>query len=144
MTINRTQAAAHLRAQFDVLASEIGQTSNDDSATGFGPDIDAALRRLGTAQADLAAATVTDANAVAFLALCEYFALRRISRKLASYTEWRAGDVVGKENQVFEQVKAMMAEAAEQCAGLGYPMDGTPAWGVSSFTLDFIEPGVIE
>jgi hypothetical protein len=147
MAYTRTSATTHLSNEFAALASETGQAVTDSTA-GFGPAIDRALRTLGVTEADLAAATVADANVPAFLALCEYHALARIWRSLATRADVSARNVMGPRAQVFQHVKDLVTEAANTCASYGYPV-GTPiaggagsggSWQAGSLTLDIIEP----
>lgn len=138
--ITRAQAADHLQYQFSALASEIGQAETDESATGYGPDIDQALRQLGESEAGLAAATVADAYAPAFLALAEYYALRRFGRQLALSADLSSGTMSKKASQRSATIKALTAEAAERAAGMGYPVGGAAAWGTGLLNLDYLEP----
>jgi hypothetical protein len=141
MTINRTQAAAHLDSQFSVLASEIGQVTTDDTALGYGPDIDQALRKLGKSEDAIATATVANSDAAAYLALAEYYALRRFWRALAiKITMSVDGIGSASESHMFDHLSKLVEEAAEVAAGLGYPVGAVPTWSLGSINLDFIEP----
>ena len=87
---------------------------------------------------------MADANVPAFLALCEYHALARIWRALATRADVSARNVMGPRAQVFQHVKDLMEMAAAECASLGYPVGSLGAasgsWQVGSLTLDIIEP----
>ena len=144
MAYTRASATTHLSNEFAALASETGQLTTD-STGGFGPAIDRALRTLGVTEANLATATVTDANVPAFLALCEYHALARIWRALATKADVSARNVMGPRAQIFQHAKDLMEMAANECAALGYPVGSLGAtasgsWQTGSLTLDIIEP----
>jgi hypothetical protein len=145
MGYTRVSATTHLANELAKLAAETGQVLTD-SAAGFGPAIDRALRTLGVAEASLATTTVDDDDVPAYLALCEYHALARIWRALATRADVSARNVMGPRAQVFQHVKDLMEMAANECAALGYPVGSLGAsasggsWNVGSLTLDFIEP----
>lgn len=148
MSYTRASATTHLSNELAMLAKDASQLVTD-SATGFGPAIDKALRTLGTAETALATATVADTSVPVFLALCEYYALVRIWRTLATRADpVSARGVLSARAQVVQQVKDLVTEAANTCASYGYPV-GTPvaggagsggSWQAGSLTLDIIEP----
>lgn len=140
MSYTRAAAAGHLAVQFATLATETGQATGDTSA-GFGPAIDQALRKIGgTAEADMATATVTDANTPAFLALAEYYALVRFARALATRIDTGITATEGDREQMFANVRKLIEIAKFEAAGYGYPVDGSSAWTSTSLQLDYIEP----
>jgi hypothetical protein len=140
MSITRAQIAVHLHYQFSTLATEIGQAATDESATGYGPDIDQAYRRLGTAAADLSSATVADADTPAALALAEYYSLARFGRQLALRADVGAGSLSQRLGKQADTLAALTVQAAKKAAGLGYPVDAAPAWSLGSINLDYLEP----
>src|SRR5436190_2123558 len=84
MTLTRGHIAAYLNSQFSNLGAAIGQ--NSDPLVGFKEDVDAALRKLGVARANLATATLEDSQEEAAETLAEYYAARRIWRQLGDRT----------------------------------------------------------
>jgi hypothetical protein len=140
MTMSRATAAVFLHGQFSDLATEISQAETDDSADGYGPDIDQAFRQLETDEDDLATASATQAQIPAFVALCEYYALRRFARRLALRADIKAGTMAKGLGKQADTLQALMAEAAQRAAGLGYPVDGAAAWSIGQINLDYIEP----
>lgn len=138
MTINRNVAAAYLATQYSTLAAAIGQTDSDDSVTGYGPDIDAALRKLGKTESALAAATVEDAQRDAFLGLSEFYAARRLFRQFGAFITTKVDDSQFDYKQAQANVKAMMDEAKAQCIALGYDVQGG-GWTVGNLNLDWVE-----
>ena len=140
MSYTRASAASYLAVQFATLATETDQATTDTSA-GFGPALDQALRKIGgTAEADLAAATVADATVPAFLALAEYYALRRFARALATRVDFGAPTVEGDRPRIFQHISRLIVMAREECAAQGYPLDGSEIWSYTSLQLDYIEP----
>lgn len=144
MSITRTTAANHLHGQFENLAREIKQLSNGDNPTGYGPDVDAALRRLGKTQEELATATVDDGSAEDYFALAEYYCLRRILRRVATKVNIDANALApeGNRNQVFKNVKDLFDMAKETIEALGYSVGDDTAWEFVRLGLDFVEPEV--
>jgi hypothetical protein len=148
MSYTRASANTHLANELAMLAADAQQLTTD-SGGGFGPAIDKALRAMGTAETALSTATVDDASVSAFLALCEYYALVRIWRTLATRADpANVRGVNSSRAQVVLQVKDLVIEAANACAGYGYPV-GAPvaggagsggSWQAGSLTLDIIEP----
>jgi hypothetical protein len=140
MAFTRAQAATHLHAQFSALASEISQAETDDSATGYGPDIDQALRQLGEGEITLATATVIDGYVPAYLALAEYYCLRRMARQLSLQVDQTLNTMSEKKGQRAGTLAGLIAEAAKACEGLGYAVGGGVTWSMGRLNLDYIEP----
>jgi len=145
MSITRAAAAAYLRSQFSNLATEIGQTTHDDTSLGYGADIDAALRRLGVAESDLATAEADDADRIEYYALCDYFCLQRMARQLTTRVDSGALVQEGDRQRVYDNVRALLAEATAVIERMGYGPEtfgqaGAGLWGAVDFNLDYIEP----
>jgi hypothetical protein len=142
MTISRTNVATYLHTQFSNLAASVGQAASDGGATGYGPDIDAALRKLGTSESDLATATVEDSYRESYFALAEYYAARRFWRQLGDRVNRRTGNNTFDFSHQLKTAKAIMDDAASRLAGLGYDVSGT-GWTVGDLNLDWLEPEVL-
>lgn len=147
MSITRGQAATYLDSQFDNLATEIGQTLRNDTAAAYGPDIDAALRRMGVAEAALATATADDDRRVVYYALCDYYCLRRMARLLATRVDSGALVNEGDRQLVFDNVMTMLAEATATVTALGYGPESDAGaanagalWGYVDYNTDYVEP----
>lgn len=138
MAIPRSAIALYLDSQFSELAASVNQTDSSDGATGYGPDIDNALRVLGKTESELADATVEDGQRSAIFALAEYFALRRFLRKLGGRVNFSGGDESYNFTDQRAHVKAMMEDAKKECAALGYDVSGD-GWIVASLNLDWME-----
>ena len=143
MSTTRDQIAAHLNRHFSHLAAEINQIARSDTADGYGPDIDRALRALGNAEADIATAAIADASIVAGLALADYFALDRFARQLSTKVDTRAYATEGNRDRIFDNVIALRELARETVEDAGYSIGGAggaSAWGLTNLSLDYIEP----
>lgn len=146
MTITRADVAAYLHSQYARLAAEIKQAETDDSADGYGPDIDQALRKLGVPRAGLPAATVRDDQEEPLFALARYFALRRFAAQVTTKVDMDGGfGVQGGRSGVFRSVLDMLKEARAELVALGYlpPDSGSGSggnFGVIDLNLDFLEP----
>lgn len=149
MSVTRANAATYLHSQFANLATEVGQTTTDAASTGYGPDIDAALRMMSVAEDDIAAATVDDGDRRDFYALCDYTCLSRMARRLATKVDTGGLVAEGDRQKIFENVKALLDDAAELISELGYAAGnaggdsgaGTAAaWGYVDYNADWVEP----
>lgn len=139
MTISRTQLANYLDAQFSGLATAIGQDS--DTEEGYRPDIDAALRKLGKTESELATATVEDSQGEAVFALVEYYAARRFWRQLSDRANVKVDDSQFDYKQVLLNVKTLVDDAAAAVATLGYSVSAG-SWGIVDFSADWIESAI--
>lgn len=142
MTISRANAAAHLHSQFSNLAAELNQAASDAGATGYGPDIDQALRAMGTAESSLSAATVADADAAAYYALAEYYFLTRAARQLSTRVDVGSFAVdADKRPTIFERLQDMIEQAEDRLEAFGYAQGGAAGgWEFGRLLLDYIEP----
>lgn len=143
MSMGRAEITTYLAGQLAALTTETGQAVTD-SALGFGPAIDDALRRIGVSEAGLATATATDAQAPAVLAMARYYALRRIAQDLAVRVDYASTAVEGDRDRLYAHVRELMQDAAGEAASFGYSMDGSGrwagAWSRGTLTLDALEP----
>src|SRR5688572_11944689 len=124
MTITRANIATYLHTQFSALTASIGQTLATEAAAGYGPDIDLALRKLGVARADVAAATLEDSQEEAVFALASYYTARRVWRQLGDRVDNTMGETAYKFDGQRKQAEAIMKDAQKQCAALGYDVTG--------------------
>lgn len=138
MTLSRDDLAAHLDTQFSSLASATQQTDSTDGASGYGPDIDLALRRLGKSRSELATATVEDDQDEAIFALVEYYTARRLWRQFGVLINVKVDDSQFDYKQAQLNAKTMMDEAKAECQSLGYDVTGG-GWSSGWLNLDFLE-----
>lgn len=137
MTINREAVALHLATQFSNLASLIGQ--NATPLTGFAPDIDDALRRLGYAEVDLATAEVEDVRRNAVFALASYYAARRLWRQLSDRVNIKVDDSTFDYKNVVASVQQIMQDAARACRVEGFDVSSS-GWAAVDLNLGWAEP----
>jgi hypothetical protein len=144
--ITRLAAAAYLDGQYDNLAREINQLEHADGADGYGPDIDQALRSLGTPEDQIELAAVENAEVLVYYALCDYYALRRFARQLATKVDTGLPAqfaLEGDRPRVFENVMDLLAEATARVEEYGYP-GGVPdelsqsGWEYVSLNLGYL------
>lgn len=139
--MTRADILAYLQDSLLALSAETGQVTTD-TAAGYKLPIDAALRRIGAT--DLVTPTIPTIANEAVLALAEYAALRRYWFKVTPRidTNTQQSFSVGR-SQIFLHIKDLLAEAADRCALLGYPVvvgDLSSGFSTISLNLDYIEP----
>lgn len=143
MTITRAEAALYLDTQFGNLAREVMQVTNDDSAVGYGADIDQALRKLSYVESDIATAIVAADYRDVYFALADYYALRRFARLLATKVDIGQAHVrEGDRNRVFDNVLKLLEMAETTIEEYGYSVGSGSGWELARLTLDFLEPDV--
>jgi hypothetical protein len=121
MAYTRAQMTQYLSYELAALTAE-AKLLGHDYPDGFAPSIDKALRALGTAEAALSTATVTDGDVPAYMALSKYHALVRIWATIATRADVQARNVMGPRAQVFQHVRDLVNLAAAECATYGYPV----------------------
>jgi hypothetical protein len=142
--MDRSDAIAELE-KFTELAT-VAQCDTGDSRAGFGSAIDSALREMGFVSSELADAEVAEADEAAFLALCDYYALKMLKVYLApkavdiAYTA-NDGTVNKKRSQTMTAVDSLLADAREEVRRLGY-LDSD--FEIVSFNTNWIEPSSAE
>lgn len=120
MTISRAQVAHYLDSDFSDYAAAVAQTDNSDGDSGYGADIDNALRKLDKTEDELTTATVEDEDRGDYFALAEYYAARRFQRLLGPRVNVKVDDSQFDYRYMFENINATLEDAAKVCAALGY------------------------
>lgn len=123
--ITRDHAAHYLDSQFSSLAAAVDQADNSDGDSGYGADIDNALRQLGTSESDLASATVEDGDRAAYYALAKYYALDRFLTQLLDRVNTSTGRTSYNFTDQRERLEERLKAAARVCAALGYDVAPT-------------------
>lgn len=141
MTIIRDDVAAYLESQFSGLAAAVGQADSSADNSGYGADIDGALRKLGKTESELETATIEDGGRDAYFALAEYYAARRFWRQLSHLVNHRIGDSQFDYKGMMANVKMVADDAKTQAISLGYDVAGG-GWSVGWLNLDFLEPAL--
>jgi hypothetical protein len=136
--VERADALIHLQNQFAPLASVVDQPTTD-SAAGYGPALDQALRKLGYTADQLATAVVPDADVLDYLTLAEYYALERYALwfTVAVDEERQFGSGTRRRDNLAGKVTALLTERRAALTELGYI--GT-VWEGGALVLDFLEP----
>lgn len=136
--MDRADALTYLGESFSAIATELGVTATD-TAAGYKSVLDYALRLVGVAEGDLAAADITS-DVPDYLIALDYAALLRFQRMAAIRVDIEVGDpsVRKSRSQLFKAISALLADAkaaAEQCGVL----TGTSSWELGRLNLDHLE-----
>lgn len=140
MAFGRSDAAAYLAGSLAELLTDAGLGTSDEPGE-LKEVIDRALLMTGTAYADLAAATVADADVLGFLAVLDYAALLRIDAARGD----RASSIsIDGPNTSKSWNRSAWADRLKQAKADAAPfLVGSGQWGSGSLVLgDWIEPVV--
>jgi len=138
--MNRAAALTYLTNEFADLATDSGLISGDLTAA-YNTAIDNSLRQLGYVEADLSTADVAQADITKYLALLEYFALKRFVRLLSTRVSVSLpGPASAQRNQAFSQVMSLLNAAKEDLADLGIDPGSASSFEFGRLNLDFLEP----
>lgn len=135
MAVTRAQAAAYLHSSFALFATEAGQTTFDAAATGYGPDIDNALRVLGYAEAALATAEVPDSDRARYFALLDYFAARRLWRRLGV----RVSVSLGPASISYANLHANLLAIFRDAEAALIPLGLSGGWSTGNWNFDWLD-----
>jgi hypothetical protein len=137
--MDRAESIVYL-TKFTKIATVAG-CDPADVAGGFGQAIDSALRELEFEETELADADVEDADARAYLALLDYYALKLLKVYLSTDVDIRTsgGDsqIDKKRSQAFAMVNELLADAREEVKSLGY-LDSD--FQMVALNTNYIEP----
>lgn len=140
--MTRADLLAFVGEQYRALLHAADITPSDD---GFGLTLalDRALRRTGSPTEGPVVAGMEEAAE----ALAEYHTLQRIRASLAASTEIEAQNARSGKSQLFNQVTALLTDAAARLAALGFAPGSVTDGGAAAapahafrIGLDFIEP----
>ena len=138
--MNRASALTYLTNEFADLATDSGLISGDLTAA-YNTAIDNSLRQLGYVEADLSTADVAQTDITKYLALLEYFALKRFVRLLSTRVSVSLpGPASAQRNQAFSQVQSLLNAAREDLADMGIDPGGASSFEFGRLNLDFLEP----
>jgi hypothetical protein len=138
--MTRDEAVRYLSAEFSSLEALTG-TVAADHPDGYQTVIDNSLRGMGVEEADLSAAVV-EIDVEDYLALLDYYALRRFWRILSTRADIEVDGVPIKRSQYFAQVKELLNDAAQIVASKGLVPDavGSDGFEMGYINLDYLEP----
>src|SRR6267154_4393762 len=118
--MDRTAASSYLTTEYSELATDAKFTSGQ-LIVAYNTAIDMSLRWLDVAETALATADVAQDNVLKYIALLNYFTLKRFQRLLAIRTDVkianRALDV--SRSQAFNAVSKLLDSAEQELEGLG-------------------------
>lgn len=136
--MTRADLLTYLQNKFTKLASDTGQATTD-TANGYGPALDNALRSLGFSESQLAAPAIADADILDLLSLADYYALKNFAAALAIRVSINLDGDAKSRQQAFQQTKVLLDMAREDCKEKG--LIGSSGWQAGTIMLDFLEPG---
>jgi hypothetical protein len=138
--MDRNAAQAYLSGEYRDLATDAKFTT-DQTTEAYNTAIDMSLRQLGVEEADLPTADVEQAKTIKYLALLDYYALRRFARLLAIRFDVAVGSgaLDAKRSQAFDQVQMLLQDAAQVLSNLGINVGGEAAVvRVGRINLDYV------
>ncbi len=138
--MNRTAATAILTTEYAELVTEVKFTTQQTSDA-YTFAVDMSLRQLGYTEDVLATTDVPQSQITVYLALLNYYALRRFSRLLSIRFDVQiAGSLQALRSQAFKQVQQLLEEAEAECANLGYAVGSKSGLQMGRVPLDYLEP----
>ena len=142
--MDRTSAVNLLSQQYRELATDAKFTSQQITDA-YSAAIDMSLRQLGTQESDLATTDVQQTSVLKYIALLNYYALKRFSTLLSIKFDVKAGSgaVEAARSQAFKMVAALMEQAAEELTQYGIFVGSSQGFQIGAMTLDFQEPSVL-
>lgn len=140
MAFARADALTYLAGEWTRYLILAGITATDDPA-GIKSVLDRAFRSLGVARADLATASVADADAEGAEALLDAAMVRRLHKALGDLVAVSLGDpnVTKQRQQAWEHLNTMLP--VYDAAATAFETVGTGSWaGMTTMSTDTYEP----
>jgi hypothetical protein len=139
--MDRSTAFAYLTNEYAELATDSG-LSGTQITTAYNVALDMSLRQLGYQETDLATTNVPQTQIIGYLALLNYYALKRFARVLALRVNTSvAGMLSASRSQAAIQVKALLDDAEAEVVALGFAVGkDAVAFSLGRMGLDFLEP----
>lgn len=131
--MTRAELLEYAESMYRPLADETGIPLTDTPA-GLAYQLDAAEEEIGD-DAD---------NNAAARALIEYHSLIKFRAAAAARPDFDATAKRGSKSQVYEQINALIADAARRCATAGHPTTTAATYGRQAVNLEIIEPDPLE
>jgi len=140
--MDRTAATTYLTSEYQQMADD-AKLSTDQVTAAYNTAIDMSLRLLGIQETDLSTADVDQSKVIAYLALLDYYALKRFERMLSIKFDVNVGNntVFAYRSQAFKAVQQLAQDAEERLLKLGYDVGGGPSFQMGQINLDYNEPG---
>jgi hypothetical protein len=142
--VDRTAANTLLTQQYRELTVDAKFTSQNITDA-YSAAIDMSLRQLGYQESDLSTADVLQSNVLKYIALLNYYTLKRFSTLLSIKFDVKAGSgaVEAARSQAFKMVATLMEQAAEELTQYGIFVGSSQGFQIGTMTLDFQEPSVL-
>src|SRR5438309_12034196 len=139
--MTRGGALSFLQTEYTELATE-AQFTDSQSTTAYETAIDMSLRQLGYQETDLPTVDVPQVQILSYLALLNYYALKRFARLLAIRVNVTiGGQLSAMRSQAAIQVKALLDDAEGEVVALGFPVGkDAVAFGLGRIELDYLAP----
>lgn len=140
--MNRAAATTFLTSEYAEIATS-AKFSDDQTTTAYSTAIDMSLRQLDVKEEDLATADTTQDQTIGFIALLNYYALKRFVRIFSLQFDVAVGSgaVDAKRSQIFNMMKQSLEDAEQECLKLGFNLGGGPSFQMGYLNLDFNTPG---
>ncbi|SRR6266571_1912199 len=142
--MDRTTALSYLTKEFSDIATDAKFDANATS-TAYNTAIDNSLRHLNYLETDIPTANVDQTNVIKYLALLEYFTLKRFMRLYSLKYNVSAGNkaVEASRAQAFSQMRSLLGQAEADLARLGIPLGGVASFEMGRITTDILEPSTL-
>ena len=142
--MDRATAVSYLTKEFNDIATDAKFDANA-TASAYSTAIDNSLRHLNYLETDLPTANVDQVNVIKYIALLEYFTLKRFMRLYSLKFDVSAGNkaIEASRSQVFSQVRSLLGQAEADLARLGIPLGGVASFEMGRITDDFLEPSTL-
>lgn len=142
--MNRNAATTLLVQQYRELTVDAKFTSQNITDA-YSAAIDMSLRQLGYQESDLATADVLQSNVLKYIALLNYYTLKRFSTLYSIKYDAKvaSGAADAARSQAFKMVATLMEQAAEELTQYGIFVGSAQGFQIGTMTLDFQEPSVL-
>ena len=142
--MDRATAVSYLTKEFTDIATDAKFDANA-TATAYNTAIDNSLRHLSYQETDLPTANVDQTNVIKYIALLEYFTLKRFMRLYSLKFDVSAGNktVEASRSQAFTQMKSLLGQAEADLSRLGIPLGGVASFEMGRITTDILEPSTL-
>jgi len=140
--VDRTQATTYLTNEYAELVLD-ARFNDTQTSVAYSAAIDMSLRQLGISETDLPTADVAQADILKYLALLNYYALKRFQRLLSIRVDVKIGQntLDASRSQAFNAVSQLLDQAHEELLSLGLDIRGT-GFEMGRINLDYNEPGL--
>jgi hypothetical protein len=142
--MNRADAVTLLTQQYRELVTDAKFTSQN-TTDAYSAAIDMSLRQLGYQESDLATADVDQPSVLKYIALLNYYTLKRFSTLYSIKYDAKvaSGAADAARSQAFKMVGTLMEQAAEELTQYGIFVGSSQGFQIGTMTLDFQEPSVL-